>query len=84
MLKDTDSSHCDEQLKTWLFQKRNEFKRHPLVKTNANKEKAVPSTLFHYYLQCPKQDQPLRLFVGFDFALLKSKAKKSNATTSPP
>lgn len=84
MLKDMDSSHCDEQLKTWLIQKRNEFKRHPLVKTNANKENAVTSTLFHFHLQHPKQGQPLRPFVGFDFCTLKSKAKKSNATTSPP
>lgn len=77
MLKGMDSSHCDEQLQTRFIQKRNECKRHPLVKTNANKVKAVTSTLFHFYLQCPKRGRPLRPFIGFDFALLKVKLKRA-------
>lgn len=83
MLKDMDSSHCDEQLKTWLIQKRNEFKRHPLVKTDANKVKAVTSTLFHFYLHYPKQGLLLRPFVGFDFALLKVKLKRAKLPHHP-
>lgn len=73
-----DSSHCDVQLKICLTQQRNEFKRHPLLKTNAKKVKAVISTSFHFHLQCPNQGQPLIGPCWFsDFALLKVKLKRA-------
>lgn len=84
-LKGMDSSHWDVQWKTCLIQERNEFKRHPLVKTNANKVKAVTSTWFHFYLQCPKQSQSLiGPLLVFWLRTLKNKAEKCNTTTSSP